>query len=75
MKREVKEKKELIKLLKLEIQDARQDTMRQVEEISKELEEAKIEAEHAQNDADIAKVLAPPKCKMCARACACIYNI
>ncbi|KAI9104227.1 hypothetical protein K1719_023063 [Acacia pycnantha] len=55
VKREVKEKEELIKLLKLEIQDTRQDTMRQVEEISQKLEEARNEAEHAQNDADIAK--------------------
>ncbi|KAI9071059.1 hypothetical protein K1719_046984, partial [Acacia pycnantha] len=55
VKREVKEKEELIKLLKLEIQETRQDTMRQVEEISQELEEARNEAEQAQYDADIAQ--------------------
>ncbi|KAI9104243.1 hypothetical protein K1719_023079 [Acacia pycnantha] len=47
VKREVKEKEKLIKLLKLETQEIRQVAVIQVEEISRELEEAR-------NDADIA---------------------
>lgn len=59
MKRELKEKEELVKLLKLDILDMRETTIRQVEEISQELENARKEAEYARNDADIAQVQLP----------------
>ncbi|XP_054811195.1 uncharacterized protein LOC129312564 [Prosopis cineraria] len=55
VKRELKEKEELVKLLKLEITDIREGTIMQVQEISEELDAARKEAEHAQNDADIAQ--------------------
>ncbi|KAI9071056.1 hypothetical protein K1719_046981 [Acacia pycnantha] len=55
VKREVKEKEELIKLLKLEIQEISQVTVIQIEEISQDLEHARNEAEHALNEAEHAR--------------------
>ncbi|XP_028773356.1 nuclear-pore anchor-like [Neltuma alba] len=55
VKRELREKDEIIKLLKLDIQETRQIAMRQVEETTEEFEDARKEAEHARNDADIAQ--------------------